>query len=64
MTFETKPPAELLTFVAQQVGVDPNVWTECATRDETRRQHALELQSVFGYRPFTIAEHRGSRVLD
>jgi hypothetical protein len=28
MTFETKPPAELLTCVAQQVGVDPNVWTE------------------------------------
>ena len=29
--------------------------------DETRREHALELQSVFGYRPFTIAEYRKVR---
>jgi Domain of unknown function (DUF4158) len=47
--------------VAQQVGVDPNVWAEYAARDETRREHALELQSVFGYRPFTIGEYRKVR---
>ena len=56
-----EPPAELLTHVAQQVGVAPNAWTEYAARDETRREHALELQSVFGYRPFTIAEYRKVR---
>ena len=61
MTFEAQPPSELLTFVAQQVGVAPNAWTEYAARDETRREHALELQSVFGYRPFTIAEYRKVR---
>ena len=32
-----------------------------ASRDETRREHALELQSVSGYRPFTIAEYRRLR---
>jgi TnpA family transposase len=61
MTFEAQPPPELLTFVAQQVGVAPNTWAEYAARDETRREHALELQSVFGYRPFTITEYRKVR---
>lgn len=61
MTFEAQPPSELLTFVAQQVGVAPNAWAEYAARDETRREHALELQSVFGYRPFTITEYRKVR---
>lgn len=28
---------------------------------ETRREHALELQEMFGYRPFTIAEYRRLR---
>ena len=61
MAFEAQPPAELLAYVAQEVGVSPNAWTEYATRDETRREHALELQSVFGYRPFTIPEYRKVR---
>jgi uncharacterized protein DUF4158 len=61
MTFEAEPPAELLSHVAQQVGVTSNAWTEYAARDETRREHALELQGVFGYRPFTIAEYRKVR---
>jgi hypothetical protein len=61
MIFEAEPPAELLTHMAQQVGVTPNAWTEYAARDETRREHALELQSVFGYRPFMIAEYRKVR---
>ena len=58
MTLEAEPSAEMLAHVAQQVDVNPNAWTEYAARDETRREHALELQSVFGYRSFTIAEYR------
>jgi hypothetical protein len=61
MTLEAKPPAELLAHVARQVQVDPNAWTAYAARDETRREHALELQSIFGYRPFTIIEYRRLR---
>ncbi len=61
MTLEAEPPAELLAHVAQQIQVTPDAWTEYASRDETRREHALELQSVFGYRPFTIAEYRRLR---
>ena len=61
MILEAEPSAEMLAHVAQQVDVNPNAWTEYATRDETRREHALELQSVFGYRSFTIAEYRKVR---
>jgi hypothetical protein len=57
MTLDVEPPAELLAHVADQIKVIPDAWTEYAARDETRREHALELQSVFGYRPFTIAEY-------
>jgi hypothetical protein len=56
-----QPPSELLTFVAQASDVAPNAWTEYVARDETRREHALELEGVFGYRPFTIAEYRKVR---
>ena len=61
MTLEAEPSAEMLAHVAQQVDVNPNAWTEYAARDETRREHAFELQSVFGYRSFTIAEYRKVR---
>jgi TnpA family transposase len=61
MTLEAEPSAEMLAHVAQQVDVNPNAWTEYAARDETRREHALELQSVFGYRSFTIDEYRKVR---
>lgn len=55
---DAAPPAGILAFVAQQVGVPPEAWDEYARRDETRREHALELQAAFGYRPFTVREYR------
>ncbi len=55
---ETVPPAAVLAFVAQQVGVPSASWGEYARRDETRREHARELQAAFGYRPFTVTEYR------
>jgi len=61
MSLEAEPPVELLAHVAQQIQVDPDAWSEYAVRDETRREHAIELQSIFGYRPFTTAEYRGLR---
>ena len=61
MTLEAKPSAELLAHVAQQIRVAPDTWTEYASRDETRREHALELQAVFGCRSFTVAEYRRLR---
>lgn len=63
LSAETIPSAGILTFLAQQLGVPPDVWSEYARRDETRREHALELQAAFGYRPFTVLEYRRHRGL-
>jgi TnpA family transposase len=61
MAAESDPPAEILTFVARQVHAPPEAWPEYARRDETRREHASDLQAAFGYRPFTFAEYRQRR---
>jgi TnpA family transposase len=58
---EAEPLGAILDYVAQQLKVEPSEWAEYAKRDETRRQHAIELQSDFGYRPFTVAEYRRLR---
>lgn len=42
------PPAELLTFLARQLGVQVTAWTSYADRDETRREHLAELQLHYG----------------
>lgn len=61
MAVDTAPPDGLLRFVAQQLDVAPQAWAEYAQRDETRREHALELQVTYGYRPFTAAEYKHRR---
>jgi TnpA family transposase len=63
MTLEAEPSAEMLTHVAEQVLVHPNAWTEYAARDETRREYALELQSVISA-VFDRRVPQGSRVVD
>jgi hypothetical protein len=55
------PPDNLLAYVSQQLGAKPSSWAKYAQRDETRREHALELQAAFGYRPFTAVEYRRHR---
>lgn len=47
------PHAPLLQLVASQLRVPSDIWAECAQRAETRREHMVELQSVFGFQPFT-----------
>lgn len=56
MVPESEPPADILSFVSRQVHASPEAWAAYAQRDETRREHASELQSAFGYRPFTVIE--------
>ena len=61
MAADTEPSRDLLAFVARQVQSPPEAWAEYAQRDETRREHASELQIAFGYRPFTVPEYRQRR---
>ena len=52
------PP--LLKFVAAQIKEPVECWTEYAQRAETRREHMLELQSVFGFQPFAARHYRAA----
>jgi len=47
------PEMHLISFAAEQAKLDPFEWSKYAQRAETRREHILELQSVFGFRSFT-----------
>ena len=61
MTAFATPPMGLLAYVSQQLGLNPDIWTEYAQRDETRREHTLELQAAFGYQSFTAGDYRQQR---
>jgi TnpA family transposase len=58
------PPNALLTMVARQLGLDPNVWGQYAEREETRREHLSELRIFLGLTPFGLKQfHQSSRWL-
>jgi TnpA family transposase len=52
------PPKELINFLALQLRVSSSAWDEYAQRDETRREHLLELQTHYGFRSFTLGQYR------
>lgn len=60
------PPRSLLEIVADQLKVPVESWEEYGRqRAETRREHALELQARFGFKPFTMRHYRaGVRSLE
>jgi len=50
------PP--LLQLVAAQLNIPVESWDEYGQRDQTRREHLVELQMVFGFKPFTTSHYR------
>jgi hypothetical protein len=48
----------MVAFVAQQIGVDSALFADYARRDQTRREHAVELQRYLGLRRFGLADWR------
>ena len=60
-----QPFIPLLETVAAQLKVPVESWSEYGHRAETRREHALELQAIFGFKPFTMRHYRtGVRSLE
>jgi len=57
---DSAPLAALLHIVATQVNVEASKWSEYGQRAETRREHPLELQAVFGFRLFTTPQYQAS----
>ena len=53
-----QPPAALCAFVAEQLGLAIAAFGDYAERDQTRREHAAEIQDTLGLRPFTRALYR------
>ncbi len=60
LAVDAEPFAPLLRLVATQLKVPPEAWKDCGQRAETRREHLLERQSVFGFQPFTTRHYRPS----
>jgi hypothetical protein len=51
---EAEPNLSLLQFVSQQLKIDPKEWLKYSQRDVTRREHLLELLSIYGYKAFSL----------
>jgi TnpA family transposase len=52
------PPEAMIGFVAHQLGVSPAAFADYALRDQTRREHAVELQKRLRLRGFRLADWR------
>lgn len=55
---EEKPHENLLSLVAAQLEIAPSVWELYAVRDETRREHLLDLLARLGMEQFGRREYR------
>ena len=55
-----EPFEPLLRMIAAQLKVSVSVWDEYGKRAETRREHLLELQTIFGFKPFSMQYYRSS----
>ncbi len=53
-----QPPVALLDFVAGQLGIPATAFADYARRDQTRREHASELQVILGLRSFRLSDWR------
>lgn len=51
-------PENLISYVAKQINVEPNVFSLYAQRDTTRREHLEEIRQVFGYINFDKSDYR------
>ncbi len=56
--FGEQPPEPMIAFVAHQIGASPAAFADYAVRDQTRREHAVELQNLLGLRSFRLADWR------
>ena len=51
-------PAAMLRFIAQQVDAEPADLSGYAARDQTRREHAIEVMSDYGFTTFGVGDYR------
>ncbi|WNV02976.1 Tn3 family transposase (plasmid) [Candidatus Methylospira mobilis] len=51
-------PVSLLQWIGRQLRIDPRCWPQYAERDETRREHLLELRAYLNMEPFGMTHYR------
>lgn len=51
-------PVPLLHWIGRQLRLDPMCWPQYAEREETRREHLLELRAYLGMEPFVLEHYR------
>jgi TnpA family transposase len=47
-----------LRWIGHELGIDPACWPEYAKREETRREHLLELQAYLGLKQFSLTRFK------
>jgi hypothetical protein len=51
-------PMSLLQWIGRQLRINPSCWPQYAEREETRREHLLDLRAYLGVEPFGLAHYR------
>jgi TnpA family transposase len=54
----TTVPMSLLQWIGRQLRLDPACWSQYAEREETRREHLLELRAYLGMESFRLTHYR------
>ena len=54
------PPSFLLSFVAEQLNVSIDLWNDYGKRAQSRRAHLIKLQSIFGFKTFTVSQRQAT----
>jgi hypothetical protein len=54
------PASSLLAFVATQLKLTVPDWAVYGQREQTRREHLLELQAAFGFQTFGLPHYRAA----
>jgi len=55
-----KPSSEVIQFIADQLNISPSAWERYGFRKNTFHEHLLELQTLYGFRSFTMSHYRES----
>ena len=59
---DDEPFMPVLQMVAAQLKVPVGTWDDYGKREQTRREHLIELQTIFSFQPFTTTRHYRSAV--
>jgi Domain of unknown function (DUF4158) len=49
-----RPDFHLLQLISSQLTISPDAWENYSERAATRREHLLAIQSIFGFRTFSM----------